>query len=136
MPTEYAMGFLFDSQGQRVALIRKNRPALIAGKLTGLGGHREEGESFAQCIVREYFEESGVATQLADWTHFATVSTDYMLMSCFFSRSALVDEVLTLEDEEVCVYRIEDLAESDMANFTAELIRLALHYDGEVAELN
>ena len=35
----------------------------------------------------EFLEEAGVATLPEDWTHFATVSTEYMYMPCYFLRS-------------------------------------------------
>ena len=134
--THYAKGFFFDESAEYVALIHKNRPAAIAGKLTGLGGHQEEGEDYAQCVAREFCEEAGVATRPEDWTHFATVSTESMYMPCYFIRSNDVRNVQTQEDEHVAVHAVKRLCEQDLAPFTMKLIELARTHSGGVAELS
>ena len=62
---EYACGFLFSLDRTRVLLIRKRRPAWQAGKLNGLGGKVEPGESFHDALVRELCEELGIAIAAA-----------------------------------------------------------------------
>ncbi len=47
---------LFVVRGEEVLLIRKKR-GLGAGKINGPGGRQEEGETLAQCAVREVEEE-------------------------------------------------------------------------------
>lgn len=71
----YSMGFLFSAQwfDSRVVLIRKNRPAHLAGYLNAVGGHVEEGEDELQAMVREFHEEAGVLTQPSIWTRFGTL---------------------------------------------------------------
>ena len=54
---KYVVGFLF--QGDKVALIQKNRPAWQKGKLNGIGGHIEENETPLSTVDREFFEELG-----------------------------------------------------------------------------
>ena len=48
--------FIVNDQ-QEILLGRKKR-GLGAGKANGLGGKREDGETFRQCAVRELFEET------------------------------------------------------------------------------
>ena len=55
----YVAGFLFSPDRSRVLLIRKNRPAWQAGKLNGLGGKIEPGETPPQAMRREFREEQG-----------------------------------------------------------------------------
>lgn len=62
---EYACGFLFSEDRSRVLLIRKRRPAWQAGKLNGVGGKIEPGETPLQAMRREFREEAGV--DIADW---------------------------------------------------------------------
>lgn len=50
---------LFVVRGGQVLLIRKKR-GLGAGKINGPGGRVDEGETYAQCAVREVQEELGI----------------------------------------------------------------------------
>jgi 8-oxo-dGTP diphosphatase len=69
---EYVCGFLFTPDRGRVLLIRKRRPAWQAGKLNGLGGKIEPGETALEAMRREFREEAGV--DLAEWQHVLTLS--------------------------------------------------------------
>lgn len=55
----YVVGFLFDTNGEEVVLIRKVKPEWQAGKYNGLGGHIDEGETPEQAMRREFLEEGG-----------------------------------------------------------------------------
>jgi 8-oxo-dGTP diphosphatase len=76
MPTsnvqEYVCGFLFSRDRSRVLLIRKRRPAWQAGKLNGLGGKIEPGETALDAMRREFREEAGL--DVAEWQHVLTLS--------------------------------------------------------------
>ena len=69
---EYVCGFLFSRDRTRVLLIRKNRPAWQAGKLNGLGGKVEPGETPLEAMRREFREEAGA--DVAEWRHVLTLS--------------------------------------------------------------
>jgi 8-oxo-dGTP diphosphatase len=58
--TTYCLGFLFAwaPYGRRVALVRKARPEWQKGRLNGVGGKVESGESPAEAMVREFAEEA------------------------------------------------------------------------------
>ena len=71
---EYVVGFLFGDQGINVALIHKTKPAWQFGKLNGIGGKIEPGETAAQAMTREFREEAGV--HIEDWEPFATIICD------------------------------------------------------------
>lgn len=70
---EYTVGFLFDKPGLAVLLLRKTRPEWQAGKLNGVGGKLEPGESPLDCMVREGAEEAGLDG--VEWTEFCTISS-------------------------------------------------------------
>jgi len=57
---EYVCGFCFDERLQRVVLIEKAQPAWQAGRLNGVGGKVEPGETAADAMAREFEEEAGV----------------------------------------------------------------------------
>lgn len=56
---QYVLGFMFNEAESKVILIFKNRPAWQAGKLNGIGGKIEEGETPIQAMNREFAEETG-----------------------------------------------------------------------------
>jgi ADP-ribose pyrophosphatase YjhB (NUDIX family) len=68
--TEYVMGLAFTADLKNVALLRKKEPVWRAGKMDGLGGRVEEGETPEIAMVREFAEEGGVATNADQWIYF------------------------------------------------------------------
>ena len=68
---EYVCGFLFSPDRARVLLIRKRRPAWQAGKLNGVGGKVEPGESPPDAMRREFREEAGL--DVGGWQHVVTL---------------------------------------------------------------
>lgn len=67
----YVAGFAFDHVLQRVAMIRKTKPAWQAGRHNGIGGKLEAGETPLNAMVREFQEETSVKTEFHQWHHFA-----------------------------------------------------------------
>lgn len=67
--TAYVVGFAFDHMN-KVWLIRKNKPEWQAGKLNGIGGRIEMGETSRQAMSREFHEEAGVLVPMERWTMF------------------------------------------------------------------
>jgi 8-oxo-dGTP pyrophosphatase MutT (NUDIX family) len=109
---EYVLGFLFDAHANTVALIEKNRPAMMAGFWNGIGGKvgfepSEAGESNFTAMQREFQAEAGV--YLPDWKQFATLSGDWGRCHIFSAFSDLVYQVKTMEDEKVTVHGLDML---------------------------
>lgn len=71
----YVAGFMFD--GEKVALIRKNRPEWQAGLLNGIGGKIEEGERPLEAMRREFREETGRDVEDNRWVQFAILSSGF-----------------------------------------------------------
>lgn len=69
-PVRYVVGFCFNPSMTHVALIEKLKPEWQKGKLNGVGGKVEDGETAGHAMVREFYEEAGVC--IADWLHFHT----------------------------------------------------------------
>ena len=64
----YVAGFLIDADRDAVLLIRKRRPSWQAGRLNGVGGKIEAGETPAQAMRREFREEASL--DISSWDHF------------------------------------------------------------------
>ena len=105
--TEYVLGFLFSEQSvnsRHVALIEKKRPKWQMGRLNGIGGKKEENETFDEAMTREFLEETGVS--IPYWEHRVTIvddTRDYEIR-VYAAYSDEVFNVKTTTDEEVGVW--------------------------------
>ena len=77
------VGFLFDGHGN-VLLIKKNHPEWQKGRLNGLGGKIERGESPLQAMIREFKEEAGAMVD--DWREFCNMSGEGYRLYLFTSK--------------------------------------------------
>ena len=124
--TNYVAGFVFDQAREHVILIRKNRPTWQAGRLNGVGGHIEPGESAQEAMRREFEEEAGLFYL---WrSHFATVKGPWGSVQ-FFQMFA--DDAFTLAysrtDEQIEKHKIADLLWDQCLPNLSWLIPLGLY---------
>ena len=107
--TRYVAGFLFDDCRQHVVLIRKNRPEWQRGKLNGLGGRIEPGETPASAMRREFQEETGV--DIPDWKEFAVLTGTGFVVHFFYGCAdwETIGRVSSLTDELVRTYQLNEL---------------------------
>lgn len=130
---------MFDPEGTRVALIRKNKPAWQKGKLNGIGGKIEPGEDGAAAMVREFREETGCETTLDRWRHFLTMrgGEDGGWRVEFFVAIGDLSQVRSAESEIVEIVWLEQIhaVRPDMVENLPWLIPLALDHlhDGRPA---
>jgi 8-oxo-dGTP diphosphatase len=104
MPTtRYVAGFMFDQLDHtKVALIRKNHPAWMAGKLNAIGGKVEQGETELAAMVREFHEETGYPTAQVDWSPSVLLQVEDWEVT-FFIAAGYLKQLKTVTDEEVVV---------------------------------
>lgn len=107
-PNEYVCGFLFDKQVQQVVLIWKEKPAWQKGKLNGVGGKIEPGETPYQAMVREFKEETGL--QVENWQPLASVSEDHYRVRFFYAvdDKNQFEYAETKESEEVAKLDLDE----------------------------
>ena len=81
----YTVSFIFDPTLERVLLIHKNRPAWQRGKLNGVGGKLEAGETPVMCITREVREETGLVIAPSAWIAVGAMTSEEWHVSVFTS---------------------------------------------------
>ena len=97
----YVLGFYFSHMYDNVVLIEKQRPDWQKGKLNGVGGAIQEGESDLDAMVREFKEEVGA--DVRNWVQYAILQ--------FMGDSELpVAEV-------VCFMAVGSFAENNLWHF-------------------
>lgn len=123
----YVAGFMIAADG-RVALVRKNRPDWQRGKLNGIGGKIEDGETALQAMIREFKEETGCPTRPRDWYEFCVLgdrSTEFRV-HFFFSHVVGFPDLRTTTDEEIVKVPVSEVTvHNSIANLTW-LIPMAL----------
>lgn len=70
---KYVLCFSFTPE-QELLVVRKANPAWQKGKFNAPGGKIEDGEPPIVACLREYQEETGVATMASDWVEFAVLT--------------------------------------------------------------
>lgn len=114
MGQKYVVGFAFDENRSFVALIRKNRPKWQEGRLNGIGGKVENGETYAEAMVREFEEEAGY--QHENWTEaFDLIGPDWHVM-VYYADGVPVDDLESKTDEIVEVHPVDDLPSDTIYN--------------------
>ncbi len=97
---EYSLGVAVTPDN--VIMIQKNRPELQNGKLNFVGGKLETGETGIECMVREFFEETGVQTKKSHWKPLGTYERiDDFIVHMFYAENKIFDKVTTITDEKI-----------------------------------
>ena len=106
----YVVGFLFNQDRNKVALIKKLKPQWQKGLLNGVGGKIEAGETSKEAMIREFREETGVDTSDLDiWDKYAVIEFPKATLNVFRAFSDRVYDVKTVEKEEVSILYVADL---------------------------
>lgn len=130
----YVCGFLFqhrvEGQAPWVALIKKKRPTWQRGKLNGIGGSIEVGETPMEAMVREFQEETGAVVM--SWRCYAMLRHGTALVYMFMAMSPDV-VIRSTTDEDVDFYS-QSVCFTQMAISNLRwLVPLALSKNQEVA---
>lgn len=131
---EYVVGFMFDRNLQRVALIKKNKPEWQRGRMNGIGGKVEANEGPTDAMRREFQEETGCDTHFAQWRHFLEMSGknddgEEFKVDCFACQGDLSD-LYSATDEEIVLIETSRVVpkREDMIENLPWLIAMAIDY--------
>lgn len=99
---QYNLGFVFTPDFSKVLLIHKNRPDWQIGKLNGLGGKQEPGETALEGMVRELEEETGLSIAAEQWAEVGSIGSDEWSVAVFTAIwSGELAAAQTMTDETV-----------------------------------
>lgn len=122
----YSLGFAFDDLG-RVALIEKLKPAWQAGRLNGIGGKIEPGESGLEAMSREFLEETGIHILVTDWWLAGYMRGPVGFQVYVYKYTGkMVRDVKTIEQERVGLYRVDQVTTHNAIENVPALIALCL----------
>jgi 8-oxo-dGTP pyrophosphatase MutT (NUDIX family) len=126
----FVLALMFDPSLKKAVLIRKVRPDWMAGRFNVVGGHIED-ETALDAACREFREETGVATELADWHPFLTLvrhgGDETCYLECFWAISERIDAVKSVTDELIAVLDIQSLvSRGDIVEDTLWIIMMGL----------
>lgn len=122
---KYVVGILIDKSYERVLLIRKRRPWWQDGRLNGVGGHIEEGESAYEAMCRECKEECNL--EIYNWLELGTISDEENFKVYYFCSTVdNFSNVKTLTDEIVELIPLEYLNYRNIVPPTDVFIRLSM----------
>lgn len=127
MMKRYVLGFAFNEKRDRVLLINKRRPDWQAGKMNGIGGMVEADESVVAAMVREFAEETGIATMTWQWEWFGRIFGDDAEVHLFRAFGVDIELWKPLTDERPTVRHVNgDSIHTEALPNVAGLIRVAL----------
>jgi 8-oxo-dGTP diphosphatase len=109
---EMCLGFLFNEDLKKVALIEKKRPAWQYGLYNGIGGHLEDDETPSEGMCREFMEETGLALREFIWKKFATMDGGgewYVHVYCATVPGNYLDVIKSTTDECIKICNVEDV---------------------------
>lgn len=129
----YVVGIVI--QNDDVVLIQKQKPSFLKGKWNFPGGHIEVGETPVEAIVREFYEETGVATSEFDWNILGQEEGifngdeenkpfSFQLFNChYINMRRIVNLVETTTEEKISVFNINDILElENKDNFVSDVV--------------
>jgi 8-oxo-dGTP diphosphatase len=115
--TNSTLGFIYTPDFQKVLLITKHSPERHRGKLNGLGGKSEPGESGEECISREVSEEAGLNIPVQSWKKIGNLIWEEWQVEIYatvFSGSE--NNVQSLTEDEVAWYEVDHLPNNVITN--------------------
>lgn len=110
MKLEYVVTFLFNHDYTKVWLIEKQKPEWQKGRLNGIGGKIENGETPVDAAFRELQEEAGYhGSVITEVGHMEGTNNDGSEFKVFIFTARTSEKLYTMEKEEIVLVKVEDL---------------------------
>jgi 8-oxo-dGTP diphosphatase len=120
----YVEGFLFSPDYKEVVLIQKHHPYWMRGKLNGVGGVINRGETEFAAMKREFQEEAGML--VSDWNQFLIIAAGNYQIHYFRATGDVTQAHTRCDLEPVRIYKTLYLHEERCIPDLAWIIPLAM----------
>lgn len=111
------LGFVYTADLSQVLLITKQKPIFHQGKLNGLGGKTEVGESSKHCIAREVEEEAGLNINPKNWIKVGNLDWTEWKVDIFVTKyDGSVEDLNPSEKHQVQWYSVKNLPSHCITN--------------------
>lgn len=126
----FVLGFAFwtdhgVSRRSDVVLIKKKRPHDQAGKVNGIGGKVNDGETLIDAMCREFQQECGIPTEPIRWTYFAELVSETVEVACYLTDLKPTEHPQSPTDEQVEFFRVAKVHHLPLVDHAEWLIHLA-----------
>ncbi len=120
--TYYTVSFLFDTSRKHVLLIHKIKPSWQNGKINGIGGKIETGETPKEGIKREMFEETGLTIPLKNWIEIGELKAKDAMVNIFTTVfEGNKNEAQSMTQEKVAWFDVNKLPTTVIPNLTWQI---------------
>lgn len=102
------VGYIIDSDRDRVLLIEKKHPKWQENKLNGIGGHIEKNELSKEAMRRECKEETGIDIKEEDWHHICVMKGIDFYLHVYATWYNKLEDFKTMTDEKLKIVYIDD----------------------------
>lgn len=114
---EYTLAFIFSKDREKVLLITKNRPEYQAGKLNGIGGKLESGETPVEGMTREVREETSLEISDDRWLFAGNIQGKNWKVWVYTAvHSGALSDAVSVTDESVVWYDCASLPSHCLQN--------------------
>lgn len=119
---DYVVGFYFNEDLSKVALLRKTKPDWQKGLLNGPGGKKKASEDPAEAMYREMVEETGAHVLV--WKYVGVLSPEANVKVFYFAAKGK-QQMQSMPDEPVDWYSVDKLMDLPVVPNLVWLIPMA-----------
>jgi 8-oxo-dGTP diphosphatase len=105
---QYVLGFMFNEDKSKVALIFKTKPENQVGLMNGIGGKIENNETPYQAMVREFREETGYDTSSLSWELYSKLDGERFEVFVYTVVGDLT-KLKTTTEEKIIIVEVKDI---------------------------
>lgn len=128
MMLQYVVGLAYTTDRESLLLIQKARPEWQAGYLNGVGGLIEGNEDIQAAMVREFEEETGIATRVEQWSHFLTLTGENYRVFFLFTMTDDVRSAKNMTDEPLHLVPVVGISHMQVLRDLQWIIPLSLFH--------
>lgn len=125
----YTVAFIFTPDFKKVWLIEKQKPEWQKGRLNGIGGKVEDGETNYDSCIREIKEEGGVDINFLNRVGVMQgTNNDDSGFECHIFTGTTTEQLITKEKEKISLYDVMDVKNHRAIDNVPMLIETCIYF--------